>query len=131
MTVFSGYELSSLSNLMHGMEESEFVAAEYTKFNNSKTILLRLVFKDSEDFRHTLSNVIDDLNSVEYSLKIASDEVISLLSLHKVRKVCGYRTLGVRDSRSQGLSAHSNAQSRQWSHRHEGSLQSVRLAAIL
>ena len=71
---------------MHGMEESEFVAAEFRKFNNSKTILLRLVFKDSEDFRHTLSTVIDDLNSVEYSLKIASDEVISLLSFHECGK---------------------------------------------
>ena len=69
---------------MHGMEETlEFKELEFTKFNNSKTILLRLVFKDSEDFRHTLSTVIDDLNSVEYSLKIASDEVISLLSLTK------------------------------------------------
>ena len=87
MTRFSDYEQNSSSNLVHGMEDSDFVAAEFTKFNNSKAILLRLVFKDSENFRHTLSAVLDDLNSVEYSLKIAPDEVNSLLSLHSLQQV--------------------------------------------
>ena len=54
---------------------SDFLESEFARFNSSKTILLQLVYKDSEDFRRTLSAALDDLNSVEYSLKIAPDEV--------------------------------------------------------
>ncbi len=56
-------------------DNKDFTEVEITKFYHSKTALLQLRFRDDELFRQALSSLLDNLNSVEYSLKIAPEEV--------------------------------------------------------
>ena len=56
-------------------EETDFFAGEIEKFKKCSSKLSRMVFRDSEDFRRELNLILDELNSIEYSLKIAKEEV--------------------------------------------------------
>ena len=55
--------------------EETFFGEELQKFQICNKKVSKLVYKDSEDFRAELKNILDDFNSIEYSLKIAKEEV--------------------------------------------------------
>ena len=56
-------------------ELGECFPGEVEKFNQYSAHISRLVFKDTPEFRKDLVVIIDELNSVEYSLKIFKEEV--------------------------------------------------------
>ncbi len=56
-------------------ESNEFFICEVEKFNKCRANLARLVFKDTEEFRNSIHEILEELHSIEYGLKVAPDEV--------------------------------------------------------
>ena len=55
--------------------DDALAAEELQKFQLCSKKLARLVYRNTEDFRAELRNVLDDFNSIEYSVKIVNEEV--------------------------------------------------------
>jgi hypothetical protein len=56
-------------------EDSEFSQNEQANFRRYSSKLASMVFRNDETFRTQLNQVLDQLNALEYSLKIAGDQV--------------------------------------------------------
>ena len=62
-------------------EETDFYAGEIEKFQTYNQKLSKLVYRDSEDFLRELNLLLDEFNSVEYSLKVVNEEVSCMVAM--------------------------------------------------
>jgi hypothetical protein len=56
-------------------DDQSFAAAEYDKFQQCYGRLMNFTYKEEESSKTNLNLLLDELNSVEYSLSIVNEEV--------------------------------------------------------
>ncbi|KAK2165571.1 hypothetical protein LSH36_48g03073, partial [Paralvinella palmiformis] len=61
---------------MAGEARNDFYASEVKKFNSCREALNELVYEDTDEAKKCLKNLLDDLIAIEYSLKLANEQVI-------------------------------------------------------
>jgi len=60
---------------MAGEARNDFYASEVRKFNSCREALNELVYEDTDEAKKCLKNLLDDLIAIEYSLKLANEQV--------------------------------------------------------